>query len=368
MTRSQPLVRWAVVGLGYIAQAAVLPAFRNARRNSVLRALVSGDDEKLRELSARYDVPHTYSYERYAECLREVDAVYIALPNHLHRDYCIAAAEAGVHILCEKPLAVTEADCLEMIDAAERNDVRLMTAYRLHFERANLRAIELVRGGEMGELRHFNASFSMQVREGNIRLLAPELGGGPLFDIGVYCINAARSLFAAEPVEVHAMTANNGAERFADTHEMLAATLRFPDERLASFVCAAGAADAGWYEIEGTRGRLRLDPAYEYAEALKLQWTIGGRTQRATYAKRDQFAPELVYFADCIRRGRDPEPNGREGLADVRVVQALLRSARERNSIDLPAFDRRRRPTPSQEAHRPPVDMPALVHVERPSA
>jgi glucose-fructose oxidoreductase len=98
-------LRWAVVGLGYIAQAAVLPAFRHARRAGRLTALVSSDPLKLRELSAKYDVSSVYSYEQYGQCLQEVDAVYIALPNHLHRDFTIEAARAGVHILCEKPLA-----------------------------------------------------------------------------------------------------------------------------------------------------------------------------------------------------------------------------------------------------------------------
>src|SRR5437763_1225289 len=129
------IVRYAVVGQGYISQAAVLPAFRHARANSRLVALVSGDETKRRSLARKYGVA-TYGYDEYDTCLAsgDVDAVYIALPNAMHREYTVRAAKHGVHVLCEKPLAVTEADCKAMIDACRKNGVKLMTAYRLHFE------------------------------------------------------------------------------------------------------------------------------------------------------------------------------------------------------------------------------------------
>src|SRR5262249_12668104 len=148
---------YAVVGLGHIAQKAVLPSFRHAKENSRLVALVSGDPEKRKQLSKRYGKTRAYAYDEYEDCLRsaDVDAVYIALPNHLHCDYAVRAAQAGKHILCEKPMAVTEAECRKMIDAANSNNVRLMIAYRLHFERANLKAMELAQSGELGIVRYF---------------------------------------------------------------------------------------------------------------------------------------------------------------------------------------------------------------------
>ena len=150
---------------------AVLPAFGHAE-NSELTALISDDPEKLEKLGRRYKVKGRYSYDQFDECLRSgvVDAVYIALPNHLHREYTERAARAGVHVLCEKPMAVTEEDCLAMIRAAEENGVKLMVAYRLHFEEANLKAIELVQGGRLGEPRLFDSVFTMQVKPGDIRL------------------------------------------------------------------------------------------------------------------------------------------------------------------------------------------------------
>ena len=137
-------------------------------------------------------------YDEYEACLAEVDAVYIALPNSMHAEYTLRAARAGVHVLCEKPMAVTAAECQRMIEACRQHHVKLMIAYRLHFETLNLKAIELVRRGQIGEPKFFNSSFSLTVRDGNIRTKA-ELGGGTLYDIGVYCINAARYLFRAEP-------------------------------------------------------------------------------------------------------------------------------------------------------------------------
>lgn len=363
----KPKVRYAVVGLGYIAQVAVLPAFAHAK-NSELIALVSDDSTKLEKLSRKYKVPFTYSYDEYDDCLRsgEVDVVYIALPNSMHRDYTVAACRAGVHVLCEKPMAVTEADCEEMISAAGENNVKLMIAYRLHFEEANMKAVELAQSGKLGDLRTFNSVFTMQVKEGDIRL-QEDLGGGTLYDIGIYCMNAARYIFQAEPVEVSAFSANNGEKRFGEVDEMTSAILRFPDERLASFTSSFGASDVSAYQVVGTDGSLRVDPAYEHAEALKHYLTIKGKTRERTFTKRDQFAPELLYFSDCVMNGKDPEPSGSEGLADVRIIRALYRSAASGEPVKLAAFDRKTRPTIEQEIHEPPAKKPELVRAASPT-
>jgi glucose-fructose oxidoreductase len=362
-------IRYAVVGLGYIAQVAILPAFAHARRNSELAALVSGDPVKLRRLSKKYSVSKTYSYEEFSACLedRGVDAVFIALPNFHHRDFAVAAARAGKHVLCEKPLAVTEEECEDIIRAADEAGVRLMTAYRLHFEKGNLEAVAIARSGRIGDPRIFQSVFTMQVADGNIRLRGEEQGGGPFYDIGIYCINAARYLFRAEPFEVVAWRASSRERRFRHVAETASAILRFPGDRLAAFTCSFGASDAGWYQLVGTKGDLRLDPAYEYAEPLHLRVTAAGRTRDRRFGKRDQFAAELVEFSDCVLQGRDPEPSGREGLADVRVIRALFRSADAGRPVSLSEFARSRRPGPEQEIRRPPVSKPSLVHAEPPS-
>jgi predicted dehydrogenase len=191
-------VRYAVVGLGHIAQIAVLPAFKSAR-NSEIFALVSGDSRKRETLAKKYRVAQACSYEDYDQILSLVDAVYLALPNHLHKEYAVRAAEKGVHVLCEKPMAVTEEECEAMITAAEQNRVKLMVAYRLHFEKGNLDAIRAVKTGRLGKPRIFNSEFAQQVKANNVRVTEPvSRGGGPVYDMGVYCINAARYLFGSE--------------------------------------------------------------------------------------------------------------------------------------------------------------------------
>jgi predicted dehydrogenase len=358
-----------VVGLGHIAQVAVLPAFAHAE-NSELAALVSDDPDKLEKLGRKYRVKTRFSYDQYEECLLSgvADAVYLALPNHLHREYTERAARAGVHILCEKPLAVTEDDCLAMIRAAEENGVKLMVAYRLHFEEANLTAIDLVQQGRLGEPRLFDSVFTMTVKPGDIRLNPRELGGGTLYDIGVYCINAVRNLFGAEPMEVMAFSANNGDPRFLQCEETVSAVMRFPGrERLASFTCSFGAADVSTYRVVGSKGELVMDPAYEYAGELKQRVTIDGRSRERSFPKRDQFAPELVAFSECILTGAAPEPSGWEGFADVRVIRALYRSADSGQPVTLEPFEKEDRPSLEQEIRRPPVRKPELVNTEAPS-
>ena len=364
-------VRYAVVGLGWFAQTAVLPAFAHARENSELAALVSDEPDKLAKLGRKYRVRSLYSYDDYPRCLTggDIDAVYIVVPNHMHRDFTVAAADAGIHILCEKPMAVTDEECAEMIRAAEKNVVLLMIAYRLHFEEANLQAVEIVNSGKIGEPRIFSSVFTMNVKdEDNIRLNPIEQGGGTLYDIGIYCINAARALFRAEPIEVEALSANNGERRFRNVDEMTSAVLRFPGERIASFTSSFGASDHGSYSVVGAKGDVLVTDAYEFADPKKLELTVGEKKTRRSFPKRDQVAAELLRFSECVIEGREPEPSGREGLADVRIIRALYRSAAEGKAIRLSPFEKESRPSMKQEVQRPPVPRaPKVVRAESPS-
>jgi predicted dehydrogenase len=319
-------VRYAVVGLGDFAQSNALPAFSHTE-NSELVALVSSDATKLAELAKKYSVPYTHTYEEYDDLLMSgnVDAVYIALPNHLHYEYTIKAAKAGVNILCEKPMAITVEDCTAMIKAAQEHNVKLMIAYRLHLEAANLQAIEIAKSGQIGDLRTFNSLFTQQTLEGDIRLQS-KIGGGTLEDIGIYCINAARHLLQAEPIAVFATSANNGEPRFREVAEMTSVILRFPYERLATFTCSFGAARVDFYQIVGTKGDLHVDRAYSTKDAIKHTITIDGKSQEQTFTPQDQLAAEFVYFSQCILQNVEPEPSGQEGLIDVKIINALHQS------------------------------------------
>lgn len=366
MKRSSKKVRYAVVGLGHIAQVAVLPAFAHAR-NSQLGALFSSDPAKAKALSRKYRVPafHYDDFEKAVDAER-LDAVYIALPNTQHRAFTERAARAGVHVLCEKPMATTEKDCRAMITACEKAGVRLMIAYRLHFAPAHVQAIALARSGKLGELRFFSSIFGMQVKADNIRT-DPNDGGGPLRDLGVYCINAARYLFGEEPVEVRATTASKrGDKRFAKVEEMASALIHFPGDRVAQFTCSFGSGNVASLELVGTKGMLRIEPAYEYVEELKWSLTINDKRREKTFTAGDQFAPELIHFSDCVLRDKHPEPDGNEGLADVRIIEAIFESAATGRAVKLAAVKPQKRIRPSQAIFRPPVRKRSLVKVAAP--
>ena len=363
-------IRYAVVGLGHIAQVAVLPAFDHAE-NAQLTALVSGDDVKLARLGERHNVgtKHQYHYEEYDELLEDeiVDAIYIAVPNHLHHDYVVRAAEAGLHVLCEKPLAVTGEECREMVEACAEKDVLLMTAYRLHFEAANMETVAAARDGKFGDLRFFQASFSQDVSAGNVRLMPIEEGGGTVYDMGVYCINAARYLFGDEPVEVTAISeSRDGDDRFSDCDEMTGAVLRFPDNRIATFLTSFGAFETSTYRLVGTEGEAVLDPAFGYATNLAYEFHMGEELHAETFEKRDQFGPQLLYFSECIEQGRRPEPDGYEGWADVQIVEAIYESARTGESVKVDVVEPPKRPDEAQIIVRPGVEKPEEIRASGP--
>ena len=355
-----PLVRYAVIGLGHIAQHAVLPAFVHVRANSRLTALVSGDPAKLKRLGERYGVEVRGSYAGLEACLAHVDAVYICTPNSTHAEFAVRAAEAGKHVLCEKPLAVTDEECARIIAACHANDVRLMTAYRLHFESISREVLTRVRRGDIGEPRFFTSTSSMHVRQGGIRTRR-STGGGTLYDIGIYCINAARVLFGEEPTRVFAYSIPGGRSGI-EVDDTTAAVLQFSGDKLATFTASFSAADVSSYLIVGTKGSIEMNPAYSYAEPLAYTITIGDRDQRKMGLKVDQFAAELNYFSECVLRRRDPEPSGEEGARDVRIIAALYESARTGQSIALRAVEPDRRPMKAQDPSYPPSTPGPFVH------
>jgi predicted dehydrogenase len=366
--RNARKVRFAVVGLGHLAQVAVLPAFSRLQ-NAEIAALVTGDKRKATVLARRYQVKDVYDYSQYKECLaKDIDAVYIVLPNHMHCDFTVRAAKAGVHVLCEKPMAVSVRECRQMIAAMRRARRKLMIAYRLHFEKANLESIAIGHSSKLGKLRFFSSDFGQQVVGSNVRLTeASRNGGGPVFDMGIYCINAARYLFRAEPTEVWAASASTTDARFRKTEEMAAVTMRFPEERLATFTASFGSADVGRYSLVGTKGVLTADPGYEYAEGLGLQIKVGEKTQKKQYPKRDQFAAEISYFSECILHDREPEPSGQEGLADIRVVEGIYKAVKSGRVVNLPPFHKRERPSLRQQIRKRPHGKPDTVDVTPPS-
>jgi glucose-fructose oxidoreductase len=207
----------------------------------------------------------------------------------------------------------------------------------------------------------------MQVARGNVRTESA-FGAGTLYDIGIYCINAARHIFADEPTEGFCLSATGNDPRFRKVEEMASAILRFPRERIASFTTSFGAAETADFEVMGTKGRLRACQAYDYSMPVILELTVDGRTQRKLYPLRDQFAPELIYFSDCVLHDREPEPSGIEGLRDIHIIRSLYQSAASHSTVKLAQIKRKRYPSLKQQIYRPRVTKPKLVHVTAPTA
>lgn len=356
-------VRYAVVGAGNIAQVAILPAFRHATKNSELVAIVSGDEAKRAALRKRYGLELDGGYDDLESVLERgaIDAVYVATPNSLHKEYALRAAARGVHVLCEKPLAPSVEDCRAMAEACDEHGAKLMVAYRLHFDEATLTAIGIARSGKLGELRHFSSTFSHVVRQGDIRT-DPALAGGATYDLGVYCINAARNLFEAEPVSVSAFAMEKNG-----TDDVVAATLMFPGDRIAQFCVSNSTSSVSSYRLSGTKGSLRMEPAYDYSKRLVSHLSLDGHETRRAFAMRDQFAPEILHFSGCILENSEPEPSAEEGLCDIRVVEAVLEAAKTGGRVELAPFERRRRPTRDQEFKVPPVRKQEPLHAPGPS-
>lgn len=369
MKRNQKLIRYAVVGLGHIAQSAVLPSFRHAIKNSKLVALVSDDSEKLKELSKRYKTEINCHYDEYHKLLRsgEIDAVYISTPNSLHYAFASLAAKEGIHVLCEKPLTADLRTAFELQEIVRRSRIKFMTAYRLHFDAANLDAIKMAHSSKFGTIRAFNSVFTMQVRDRDNIRLKTKYGGGPLLDLGVYCINAARYLFRDEPYEVFGTRVNNTDERFTEVDEMLSVVLKFPQDRLASFICSFGASDCSEYKVVGTSASLSLENAFDYALPMKLSFTKDEKTSVKKYSKHDQFGAELIYFSECILKNTEPEPSLKEGLIDLQIIRAIERSCDLGEVVPVSTEAKAERPESSQRISKPGISKPNTVNVVSPS-
>jgi predicted dehydrogenase len=320
-------VRYAIVGAGWISQEAFMPSVAQTR-NSEMTAIITGNRNGAKKLAEFYGIEHIFSYEEYDEALASglFDAVYIALPNSMHADYTIRALRKGIHCLVEKPLAVSVDECEAMIGAAWSSGALLMTAYRLHNEPGTVEAIRLIREGAIGDPRLFTSTFCAQVDAGNHRLRAAHWGG-PLQDVGVYCLNAARHVFGSEPTEAIAMKGHGTDPRFGEVEEALVATLRFPGDGLACFAVSFNAADIDTYQVVGTKGSLVMLPGFRLETPTRMILTRGAERTEKTFADVDHFGGQTAYFSDCIRTGTQPESDGTEGLADVRALLAIEAAA-----------------------------------------
>ncbi|WP_345814509.1 Gfo/Idh/MocA family oxidoreductase [Paraburkholderia sp. PREW-6R] len=330
-------VGFAVVGLGRLALEEILPAFQQSLHARVV-ALVSSSPQKAAVVAAQYGVTSEaiYGYDDMHRLASnpDIQAVYVVTPNGLHLDHVRNAAQAGKHVLCEKPMANTSDEARQMIDACAQAGVKLMIAYRCQFEPFNREAARLTQSGELGRARVIEATNTQVQGPGDQwRLKAALAGGGALPDIGLYCLNGVRALLAEEPVEVYAQVVNpEGDPRYAEVEETMAFTLRFPSGAIARCTASYGAheskdmrvrLEAGWIDVENAfayRGqRMRVARRKGDAEAV----------EEVRLGARNQFTLEIDHFAQCIADDTAPHTPGEEGLQDQLLMEAIYRSARE---------------------------------------
>jgi predicted dehydrogenase len=347
----------AIVGVGRISVNEMLPAFAQSKHAKPV-ALVSGDRAKALKVAHQYNIPESAvldykSFDKLAS-MPEVQAVYIALPNSMHAEYTVRAARAGKHVLCEKPMANSVAECQQMIEACRKAGKKLMIAYRSQYEPLDRALVKMIRDKKLGTLKEFISVNSQNMGDPqHWRLKRALAGGGALPDVGLYCLNAARFLSGEEPVEVTGnVWSTPGDARFREVEESCQFVLRFPSGFIASCSTSYAAHKSQMFRLNGSEAWAEMNPAYAYnGIRLKVSRVVEGKEQGSDIAGDDknQFAAELDHFAQCIQQDKEVHTPGEEGLQDQRIMEAIYESARTRRPVKLAAPGRTRGPEPQQD-------------------
>ncbi len=314
-------VRFGIMGYARIARLHLIPAMLQAK-NAVPYAIASTDPEKRRQAQA--DFPFEKVYGDYESLLTDpnVDAVYIPLPNTLHKEWTIKAAKAKKHVLCEKPMALTEDDCLEMMAACRENGVALMEAFMYRFTHKTAKLKELLQSGVVGEVRHVHSSFRFVMRPGpNIRLEA-SLGGGSLWDVGCYPVNLLGMILGEEPVSVCAMkTESHGVEYSLD------AVLRYKNGVLCTLGSGFDSHDVQLTEVNGTLGTLLVQETFDGTGLPILLYKDGAVTE-IPVPECNRYVMEIEDFSDALITGREPAFSLAETVRNIRLINRILEAAR----------------------------------------
>lgn len=335
---SSKRVGYAVVGMGFIAETSVLPAFRHSKKCRLV-ALVSHDLKRAKQLAAKFGVKDCYGYEHYDECLNHpgVEAVFIASINGEHAEQTIRAAATGKHVLCEKPLGNTVEQCQQMVEACRKHRVHLMTAYRKYFEPGSVVLKKLITSGKLGRLRHMFSAYTEVVDPAKIRWQLDRrlAGGGSLMDLGIYCVNTMRWLAGTTPIEATAHGWTDDPKRFSDVEDSIAFSLTHPGGLVCQGTSSYSAKAASFVQVHGDKGWAALNPAFAFEEERRLFGKIQGKWFEKKFKVIDEFVLELDHFADCVRRRHDPKSDGVEGLLDVATIRAIYQSARENRTVKI---------------------------------
>jgi D-xylose 1-dehydrogenase (NADP+, D-xylono-1,5-lactone-forming) len=335
-------VRWGILGCAGVAATVIVPGIRLSR-NGTVSAVASRNKEKARAFADKFGIP--VSYGSYEDLLSDpaIEAVYIPLPNSMHKEWTIRAAESGKHVLCEKPLASNAPEALEMVEACAKNNVRLMEAFAHRFHPHNVLAKQLIEEGRIGRpLGYTGVHSSPPPASGNIRL-SKELGGGVLEDKGCYCVNTARFIFGMEPLSVFA-TVQLGE---TGVDERVTALLEFPNQAKAffdtSFLLTDGTYQQG-YEVLGETGRIVVPFGFTQVETYRRgeiidTWVYvtdkSNRVEKIDLKGIHQWQLQVEYFADRILNHQPVSFPGEDGLMNMRVMDAIYQSSREGRPVSV---------------------------------
>lgn len=323
----------ALVGLGTYSSEELAPALKQTE-HCYLAGIVTGDKKKAEDWKGKYKIPgeNVYSYDNFDAIKdnRDIDIVYVVLPNAQHAGYTIRAAQAGKHVICEKPMAVTVKECADMISACREAGVLLSIGYRLHFEPYNEAMMELHKNSAIGSIKRVTAGHGMDIQPGVWRLNRALAGGGPLMDVGIYCVQAAIYTVGEEPI---AVTAREGEKtdgsRFAEVEQSITWTMEFPGGAVAE--CESSYAKASNYlRAEGDKGWMQLEPAFKYKG-------IRGKTNKGelNLLQVNQQARQMDDFAQCVKKGQPSKVPGEMGLRDVRILMAIYEAARTGQKVEI---------------------------------
>ena len=329
---AQKPVGYAVVGLGGISDI-FMRACAQSQHSKVV-ALVSGHaEEKGPKYSELYNIPKSsiYTYETYDQIKNnpEIDAVYIGLPNSMHKEYTVRAAAAGKHVLCEKPMAISSAECRDMIAACKTANVKLMIAYRIQYEPLWLQAQQMIDQGVLGQIESFQGGFFNSQPAGAWRLSKTLGGGGSLLDLGIYPLNAIRTITREEPTSFTAVTATRDKSgRFAEVEQSIEWTMKMPSGIITSCGCSYGSTGPGFLNINGEKGFIQLNPGFNY-DGLRVNGFADHKPIEMSAPQKSpyQFTIEADHFSDCVRNNRTPKTPGEEGLKDMLIMEAIYRAA-----------------------------------------
>jgi predicted dehydrogenase len=323
-------VKWGVLGVANIAVKRVVPAMGGGEWSEV-SAIASRDLAKARQAASLLGIPKAYG--SYEELLAdpEIEAVYNPLPNHLHVPWSIKAAEAGKHVLCEKPLSLTVREAVSLCEARDRTGVKIGEAFMVRTHPQWLRTLELIESGRIGVVRSFAGYFSYNnLDPENIRNI-PEFGGGGLMDIGCYLVYFSRLVFGEEPARVVGLMEENPATR---TDVLTSALLDFPTGQ-SVFTCSTGVVPYQRVQIIGTRGRIEVELPVNASPDRPTRILIddgsglhGEGIEVLEFAPCDQFTIQGDLFSKSIREDIEPPTRLEDSIGNMAVIEAIFRSAK----------------------------------------